>query len=108
MAYAMYEWNADFLGSSKMAMVMINRLTKPVCQNVLRKEPTGYLSMEDVDELAQNFLVLKALTAFAQHGTIPRVTYIEDTDEQPMIEGELITLVENAEQTDTFVSSAKF
>ena len=51
-AYAMYDYTAKFSG------------------------PEGLLRKEDVDELTQNYIVTKALKAFAQTGTIPRVNAV--------------------------------
>ena len=35
-----------------------------------------------MDELVENFIVTKALQAFAHYGTIPSVTYVEDQVKQ--------------------------
>ena len=96
----MYEFKTEFVGSSTAKPNQykiwhtekdksgLYRLTKPLVEDVLTgkmMEPDRFLKMADVEEMTQNFLVAKALNAFAQHGTIPRVTYIEDR-EQPRIE----------------------
>ena len=88
MAYAMYTYNASFVGSltekpnqykiwlAKKADNGLYRLTKPLVENVLTGkmvEPDRFFRKADIEELAENFIVTKALQAFASHGTIPKV-----------------------------------
>ena len=87
-AYAMYTYSASFVGSStakpnqykiwqaEKADNGLYRLTKPLVENVLTGkmvEPDRFFRKADIDELAENFIVTKALQAFAHHGTIPKV-----------------------------------
>ena len=88
MAYAMYTYSASFVGSStakpnlykiwhsETAANGLRRLTKPLVENVLTRkmvEPDRIFRKADIEELAENFIVTKALQAFAHHGTIPKV-----------------------------------
>ena len=88
MAYAMYTYSASFVGSltekpnqykiwlAKKADNGLYRLTKPLVENVLTGkmvEPDRFFRKADIEELAENFIVTKALQAFASHGTIPKV-----------------------------------
>jgi len=100
-AYAMYTYKAEFAGSStakpnqykiyntEQASNGLHRLTTPVVEDVLTgklMEPDRFLRKADVDELAENFIVTKALMAFAHSGTIPRVTYVEEKEPEASIE----------------------
>lgn len=93
-AIALYNFQAEFVGSStakhnhyniwhseKDEKTGLYRLTKPVVEDVLTGRmirPDQRLRMEDINALTQNFIIAKALTAFAHSGTIPRVCYEED------------------------------
>merc|ERR1711953_614755 len=100
-AYAMYDFNAKFAGSStakpnqykiwhaEKADNGLYRLTKPVVENVLTgkmMEPDKFFRKADIDELSENFIVTKALQAFAQYGIISKVTFKEDQEQGPTIE----------------------
>ena len=95
-AIALYEFEAKFVGSStakpnqykiwhteKDKRTGLYRLTKPVVEDILTGKmirPDARLKMGDINQLSNNFIIAKALTAFAQSGTIPRVSYIEESD----------------------------
>ena len=84
----MYSYSASFVGSSTAKPNQYKiwnaektdngfyRLTKPLVKNVLTGqmvEPDRFFRKADIEELAENFIVTKALQAFASHGTIPKV-----------------------------------
>ena len=58
MAYAMFEYEAKFANSHSSR------------SNLFKKS--------EIDTLAENFIVTKALQAFAQHGTIEKVMHYDD------------------------------
>ena len=58
MAYAMFELEAKFAKTFKSRFA-----------NLFQKK--------DIDSLAENFIVTKALQAFAQHGTIQKVMHYD-------------------------------
>jgi len=93
-AIALYKFEAEFVGSSTTKPNQYNiwhcekdkktglyRLTEPVVEDILTGKmirPNQRLRVEDINALTQNFIIAKALTAFAHSGTIPRVCYEED------------------------------
>ena len=97
----MYTFKAEFVGSStakpnqykiwhtERANNGLYRLTKPLVEDVLTGkmiQPDRFFRKADMDELAENFIVTKALKAFAHSGSIPKVTYVEDQEQKPRIE----------------------
>ena len=67
----MYEFKTEFVSSSigKPNNFLLGK--KAGAENVCTGkivEPDRFMCMDDVSELAQNFLVVKALTAFAHNG----------------------------------------
>ena len=58
-AYAMFDFEAEFAKSFKTTF-----------GDLFKKS--------DIDTLAENFIVTKALQAFAQHGTIEKVMHYDD------------------------------
>eukprot|EP00092_Neocalanus_flemingeri_P018533 GFUD01020069.1.p1 GENE.GFUD01020069.1~~GFUD01020069.1.p1 ORF type:complete len:586 (-),score=220.57 GFUD01020069.1:538-2217(-) len=93
-AYAMYSYKAKFTGNSsaepnnykiwkaeKDAKTGLYRLTTPVVENILTGKlmsPNRNFTVGDMNELTENFIVAKALQAFAHYGVIPKVTWAED------------------------------
>jgi len=75
-AFAVYTYNASFVAMNIWQMEKagdgLYRKTKQV------QKKLGGLTMEQIKDLGENFLTTKALMAFAHHGTIPKVTFVED------------------------------
>ena len=90
----MYDYKAQFTGNStaspnkykiwnteKEKTTGLYRLTTPVVENILTgklMKPNRNLTVGDMNELTENFIVAKALMAFANNGVIPKVTWAED------------------------------
>lgn len=93
-AYAMYDYKAKFTGNSTASPNKYNiwntekdkttglyRLTTPVVENILTGKlmnPNRNFTVGDMNELTENFIVAKALQAFAHYGVISKVTWAED------------------------------
>ena len=87
-AYSMYTYNAEFLlrstmktTSDKKQKTGLFRLINPLVEDVHMKKLVDrgrFSRMTDLEDLAQNWLITKALTNFVQDGTIPKVTFIEE------------------------------
>ena len=106
----MYTYKAKFVGSAKAkpnqykiwhaesAKDGLYRLTKPLVENILTgkmMEPDRFFRKADIDELAENFIVAKALQAFAHYGIIQKVSFVEDEDKDTRIEQQSKPMLQN-------------
>ena len=86
-AYSMYTYTAEFLKISPARRISgvgqkegIYRFITPTVKDVPIKEINHESKTAYLEDLAQNWLMTKALTNFARHGTIQEVSFIDCAD----------------------------
>jgi len=86
-AYSMYTYTAEFLKISPARRISdvgqkegIYRFITPTVKDVPIKEMNHESKTAYLEDLAQNWLMTKALTNFARHGTIQEVSFIDSAD----------------------------
>lgn len=81
-AYTVYEFEADLMGTGdKMRDWMADSVTDTDKSTNDKEAYITRLKLGEITALTENFIVSKALTAFAQSNVIKKVNWLEDEDE---------------------------